>query len=170
MSPLALRERLEPWLGTESSSLDLAQLLTFVLFIYYAGEPGFPFMVWAPISVAVLIAGLIWPRLRRSRLLWLYLTIAIVWARLPELAVMDNHHYLIAYWSIAVTTCLFVDSRHPAPLVARNARSCALVSSSMASSSNFFCLRVGASRRSRNWCCAFRPRISRRINEPSPSC
>lgn len=122
MSPLALRERLEPWLGTESSALDLAQLLTFVLFIYYAGEPGFPFMVWAPVSVAALIAGVIWPRLRGSRLLWLYLTIAIVWARLPELAVMDNHHYLIAYWSIAVTTCLFVEPRHPAPLVARNAR------------------------------------------------
>jgi len=25
MSPLALRERLEPWLGTESSALDLAR-------------------------------------------------------------------------------------------------------------------------------------------------
>lgn len=122
MSPLALRERLEPWLGTESSSLDLAQLLTFVMFIYYAGEPGFPFMVYAPVSLAVLIAGLIWPRLRRSRGLWLYLTLAIIWARLPELTVMDNHHYLIAYWSIAVTTCLFVDRENPDRLVARNAR------------------------------------------------
>lgn len=122
MSWKDLRTRAEPLLGADSSSLDLAQLLTFVMFIYYAGEPGFPFMVWAPASVAALMAGLIWPTLRRSRLLWLYLTFAMVWARLPELTVMDNHHYLIAYWSIAVTTCLFVDRENPNPLVARNAR------------------------------------------------
>jgi hypothetical protein len=122
MSGSSLRARLSPLLETESSSLDLAQLLTFVMFIYYAGEPGFPFMVWAPVSVAVLMAGLIWPGFRRSRLLWLYLTFAMIWARLPELTVMDNHHYLIVYWSIAVTTCLLAERDRPDALVARNAR------------------------------------------------
>lgn len=122
MSRASLLARFEPLLAVESSSLDLAQLLTFVMFIYYAGEPGFPFMAWAPVSIAALVAGLIWPGLRRSRLLWLYLTVAMIWARLPELPVMDNHHFLIAYWAIAVTTCLFVDRDEPGPLVARNAR------------------------------------------------
>ena len=49
-----------------------------------------------------------------------YLTLAIIWARLPELTVMDNHHYLIAYWSIAVTTCCVcwtVKSRRPSPSI-----------------------------------------------------
>ena len=94
--------RLDPWLTTESSGFDLSAVLTILLFVFYAADPDFPFMVWAPLSVAVLMAGLIWPSLRRSPFVWLYLTIAMIWARLPELSVMDNHHYLMAYWCIAV--------------------------------------------------------------------
>jgi hypothetical protein len=117
-----LRARLGPWLEPDSSSFDLAVVLSFLMFVFYADDPGFPFMVWGPLSAAVLMAGLVWPRLRRSPYLWAYLTIAMLWARLPVLTVMDNHHYLIAYWFIAVTACLVADPDEPAPGIARNAR------------------------------------------------
>jgi len=122
MSLADLRERAALLLDAPSSSFDLAALLTFLMFVFSAQDPGFPFMVWAPVSVAVLMAGIIWPRLRRSPYVWMYLTIAMIWARLPELTVMDNHHYLIAYWFVAVTTCLVAEPDDPGPRVARNAR------------------------------------------------
>jgi hypothetical protein len=52
-----LRARLGPWLEPGSSSFDLAAVLTFLMFVFYAGDPGFPFMVWAPLSAAVLMAS-----------------------------------------------------------------------------------------------------------------
>ena len=128
MSVPASVRRVVAWLPEEppapaaSRSLDLAQLLTCLMFVYYAGEPGFPFMALAPLSVAVLMAAIVWPRLRASALLWLYVALMVVWARLPELLVIDNHHYLIAYWCIALTACLLADPRAPGPLVARSAR------------------------------------------------
>lgn len=118
----ALARRLAPVLDPGWPSLDLAAVLTFLMFVYYAGEPGFPFLVMAPLSVALLMAGILWPGLRRSPWLWLYIAVAVVWARLPELLVMDNHHWLIAYWCISVVSCLAAAPRAPEPLVARNAR------------------------------------------------
>lgn len=118
----ALARRLAPALDPEASSFDLAVVLTFLMFLFYAGDPDFPFLGLAPVSVALLMAGILWPRLRRSRLLWLYLAAAVVWARIPELLVMDNHHWLIAYWFVAVLCCLVASPRDPDAAVARNAR------------------------------------------------
>ncbi len=118
----ALWRRVEPRLRAAGSPLDLAALLTFVMFLYYANDPDFPFMAFGPLSAAALVAGLVWPGLRRSRLLWLYLAVVVVWARIPLLLVMDNHHFLIAYWCIAMAACLLAEPRRPDALVARNAR------------------------------------------------
>jgi hypothetical protein len=114
--------RLPGWLRPTTSSADLALVLTLVMFVLYAREPAFPFMAVAPLSLAVVIAGLIWPAVRWSRLTWLYLTVAVVWARLPQLTTIDNHQFLIAYWCIAVTACLCVFREDPEPAIASNAR------------------------------------------------
>ena len=118
----AWSRRAPDWTAGGGAPLDGAALLTFLMFVFYASDPTFPFMVFGPFSVAVLMAGIVWPALRRSRVLWLYVAFAVIWARLPELLVMDNHHWLIAYWCIAVAACLFADPERPGPLVARNAR------------------------------------------------
>lgn len=117
-----LRRRIDLWCEPESSHFDLAMVLTLLMFLFYAREPGFPFMVWAPLSVAVIVAALIWPRVRASPYVWLFLTIAMVWARLPQLTVMDNHHYLIAYWFVAVTACLVSGPEDAERRIARSAR------------------------------------------------
>ena len=109
-------------LPADASSFDLAVLLSLLMLVFSARDPDFPFMAVAPVSVAVLMAAVIWPALRRSRILWVYVAVAVVWARLPWLLVMDNHHYLIAYWCIAVASCLVAAPTRPEPLVARNAR------------------------------------------------
>ena len=118
----ALWQRLEPRVRVPGRPLDLAVLLTFVMFLFYSSDPAFPFMAFGPLSAAVLVAGLVWPQLRRSRALWLYLAVVVVWARIPVLLVMDNHHFLIAYWCIAMAACLLAEPRAPDALVARNAR------------------------------------------------
>ncbi len=110
------------WLPTDAPSFDLAALLTLLMLVFSASDPDFPFMAVAPVSVAVLMAAVIWPALRRSRIVWVYIAVAVIWARLPWLLVMDNHHYLIAYWCVAVASCLLVASTRPEPLVNRNAR------------------------------------------------
>jgi hypothetical protein len=128
MTASALAARFSAWLPAEpeaaagSRSLGLAQVLTCLMFLYYAGEAGFPFMAFAPLSVALLMGAIVWPGLRASPLLWLYLALAVVWARLPVLLVMDNHHYLIAYWFVALAACLAAEPREPGPHVARSAR------------------------------------------------
>lgn len=114
--------RARKWLPEDAPSLDLAVLLTLLMLIFKASDPDFPFMALAPVSVAVLMAAVLWPALRRSPGVWLYITGAVIWARLPWLLVMDNHHYLIAWWCVAVTSCLFAAPDRPGPLVARNAR------------------------------------------------
>ncbi len=122
MKRAALVRWLHSCLRFDSSAVDLAQQLTLLMFLYYAREAEFPFMALAPVSVAALIAGLIWPRLRSSRWFWLYVCVAVVWVRLPDVLLIDNHHYLIAYWCLAILCSRVVAPDDPEPGLARNAR------------------------------------------------
>lgn len=122
MNQASVMNRLRSSLRLEVASGDLAQQLTLLMFVYYAREAEFPFMALAPISAAVLIAGLLWPGLRGSRWFWLYVCVAVVWARLPDLLVIDNHHYLIAYWCLAILSCRVASPDDPGPGLARAAR------------------------------------------------
>ena len=108
------------WLRTDASPLDQAQVLTLLLLLSYGRERGFLFL--EPVAVAVLFAGLIWPLLRKSVWFWFAVTGFVLIARIPEMLFMENHHYLIAYWCIALVACRLASADDPEPAIAQNAK------------------------------------------------
>jgi hypothetical protein len=95
---------------------DLCAIMTLLLMLLYGGSA---LRLRVPITILV-IAALIFAGLRRQPLFWLALTLSYVLGNAPDWLRLDNHKYLIGYWSLAF--CLACLSEQPMKTLAFNAR------------------------------------------------
>lgn len=95
---------------------DLCAIMTLLLMLLYAGNP---IRLKVPITILVILAFIL-AGLRRQPLFWLVLTLSYVLGSAPDWLRLDNHKYLIAYWSLAF--CFACLSEQPMKTLAYNAR------------------------------------------------
>ena len=112
---MRVRQRLERTLAA-LDSCDAALRLTLLLLLLRPVGVGFV----RPSILLLAGAGLLLPRLLRSRALWIGLTALTGWRVITDWPLADNHSYLLAYWCLAVALGLFASE--PREFVASNAR------------------------------------------------
>lgn len=77
-------------------------LLTLLLLAFYGGS-GWQLSI--PLKVAC-CAGVVIPRIRRSALFWTAITGLVAFINGLNWHVIDNHKYLITYWSLCITLAM----------------------------------------------------------------
>lgn len=100
----------------DGTSLDLALRLTLLLLLTH---PESVWYVKTPTAILA-VAGLLLDRVRHSPWFWFAITAFLGGGVAWNWVFVDNHKYLIAYWSLAIACCLLLDGREEA--LAKNAR------------------------------------------------
>lgn len=95
---------------------EQAALLSLPLLLLHSDDHWY---VSVPV-IALAIAALVFPTLRRDHLVWLALACFTGAGALSDWSAADNHKYLLAYWSFALFLAHF--STDPGALLARSAR------------------------------------------------
>ena len=100
----------------DMSALDLGARLTLVLLILYSGEYWY---LKAPMAI-VCTCGVVFRQLFRTSTFWLLIALVLVWGNLLNWYTIDNHKYLMTYWTLALYCCLRLPK--PQEALAWNAR------------------------------------------------
>ena len=100
----------------QADRFDLCAIMTLLLMLLYGGNA---LRLRVPITILV-IAALIFAGLRRRPAFWLVLTLSYVLGNAPDWLRLDNHKYLMGYWSLAF--CFACLSERPMKTLAFNAR------------------------------------------------
>jgi hypothetical protein len=97
-------------------SFNLATRLTLMLLVLYSGDYWY---LRAPMAV-VCTCGILFSSLHRSASYWMLIGLVMVWGNFLNWYTIDNHKYLMTYWTLAVYFCLMLP--RPAISLAWNAR------------------------------------------------
>ena len=71
-------------------------------------------------TIVLPIAALLHPPLRRSPVLWLVISAALAWSNFESWWIVDNHKYLINYWTLSIGLALLAS--RPGEVIAWSAR------------------------------------------------
>ncbi len=97
--------------------LDVSLIMTFILLLVYAQNV---FYVRQATHVLVIAGIIFYPWIGRSPWLWLLITAVLAWGNSVFWFSIDNHMYLMNYWTLAITVALF--AKRPSAYLAINGR------------------------------------------------
>ncbi len=103
--------------GAGIRPLDISLVMTFILLMVYAENV---FYVRPATQVLAGLGLVFYPWIGRSPWLWLAITAVLAWGHGVFWFSIDNHKYLMNYWTLAVSICLFY--RKPSAFLAVNGR------------------------------------------------
>jgi hypothetical protein len=101
---------------TSWDAFDFASIITLLLLLLYGGNYWY---LKVPLTI-LCVVGMLHPPLRRSTELWVCASAMLVIANARNWYLIDNHKYLITYWSIAMAAVAGLADREAA--LRRNAR------------------------------------------------